>query len=249
MQRKTESLRKNHYCVPLQGHIHKSCWNNFGRDSQVIKQKLPLFHNTWPKLLAIKRNADVEAEQKHCCKSLARAWGSWLHGQLSQWLCQASSATRRAPQYPLRPSPAPGMAETFQQLHELHSPNEKNNRQDQACQNSFCQWQPWFRSSLCGPKKSTVPIPLLQQPGQTAETRPQIHLSVWQSVFPPHLVAVSVTCCDYMKVSFSSRLGSFQEREVTTWMLERVGSQLVLCQIQRCELLKTPKITLQEHSN
>lgn len=95
-------------------------------------------------------------------------------------------------------------------------PTKKNNRQDQACQNSFCQWQPWFRSSLCGPKKSTVPIPLLQQPGQTAETRPQIHLSVWQSVFPPHLVAVSVTCCDYMKVSFSSRLGSFQEREVTT---------------------------------
>lgn len=66
------------------------------------------------------------------------------------------------------------------------------------------------------PKKSTVPIPLLQQPGQTAETRPQIHLSVWQNVFPPHLVAVSVTCCAYMKVSFSSRLGSFQEREVTT---------------------------------
>lgn len=29
--------------------------------------------------------------------------------------------------------------------------------------------------------------------------------------------------------------------EDTTWMLERVGSQLVLCQIQRWELLKTPK--------
>lgn len=68
----------------------------------------------------------------------------------------------------------------------------------------------------CGPKKSTVPIPLLQQTGQTAETMPQINLSVWQNVFPPHLVPVSVICCDYMKISFSSRLGSFQERKVTT---------------------------------
>lgn len=62
----------------------------------MIKQKLPVFHNTSPKVLAIKRNADVEAEKTHCCKGLACAWASWLRGQLWQWLCQASSAIRES---------------------------------------------------------------------------------------------------------------------------------------------------------
>lgn len=166
---KLKVFKKKYYCVPPQG--HKSCWNNFGRDSQVIRQKLPLFHNTSPKLLGMKRNADVGAEKNHCCKGLACAWASSLHGQVWQWLCLASSATRRTSQYPLPPSPAPGMAQTFQQLHDLHPPNFKTTGRTKPVKTASACGNPGSGVPHVVPKKAQFPflccnsLARLQKPG------------------------------------------------------------------------------------
>lgn len=193
-----KSQKKNHYCVPPQGHIYKSCWNNFGRDSQVVRQKLPLFHNTSPKVLAIKRNADVEAEKNHCCKSLARAWASWLRGQLWQWLCLASSATSTHPSLHHLPL---GWHKHFSSCMTCILPTQKQqagsslSKQLLPVATLVQEFPVWSQKKHSSQSFAATAWP-------DCRNRPQNHLSVWQNVFPPHLVPISIICCDYMSLFF-----------------------------------------------
>lgn len=133
----------------------------------MIKQKLPVFHNTSPKVLAF----------------YSRCW-SWENpllqrpgtclGQLITW----PAVTVTVPgqlchqgEFPLPPSPAPGMAQAFQQLHDLHSPRSKTTGRTKPVQTASACGNPSSGVPHVIPKKAQFPFlccnssARLQKPG------------------------------------------------------------------------------------
>lgn len=123
-------------------------------------------------------------------------------------------------------------------------------------------WQDWSCTSSGGNAgsgaphliQSTVLIPLPRQPDQTAEFRSLLHRyqlrkSYYHTITSCTSVLSADVTSDYTKISSAHKEGNFQDRKIKPWILEGVGSQPVLCQIQTSEMLKTfTNITLQEHS-
>lgn len=123
----------------------------------------------------------------------------------------------------------------------------KNNRQDQACLNSFCLWQPWFRSSPSQKKHSSHSYAAIVWP-DCRNQAPNSLISLAKCV--PTTSCASICNLLWLHESlFFQQTREFPGKKSYSLNAGKVGSQLVLCQIQRCELLKTPKNTLQEHSN
>lgn len=117
----------------------------------------------------------------------------------------------------------------------------EDNRQDQACWKRLLLMATLVQEFPIWSKKSTVLIP--QQPDQTTEIRHKmtslIGIAKWVTTSScSRICSLLVMTC---KSPPSSRRGSFQEKKVQPCIVGRAGSQLGLCQIQRSELLKTPR--------
>lgn len=127
--------------------------------------------------------------------------------------------------HPLPPSSAPGMAQTFLQLHsDLDSLNQPKRQQ------AGSSLPKWLLLVATLDQEFPVWCKITAHPFTTticpdcSRQAPNLLINLAKNVLPPHLVPVPVIYCDYMEISPASRLGAFQERKVLTWILERGGS-------------------------